>query len=192
MISSLQGILRQVGSASLVLEVGGVGFNLSVPVSVLEHVPAIGKPYFLYTRLIVREDSLTLYGFESPDQREVFELLLGVSGIGPRLGLAVLSHLSPEGLRSAVTSNYPEAFTGVPGVGRKTAEKIIFQLKDKMQGPAESLRIPSAADGEVLAALTGLGYSLVEAQAALQSLPEGNSEDVESRLRLALQYFAKS
>jgi Holliday junction DNA helicase RuvA len=175
----------------MVVEVGGVGLRVLVPRSVLEAGPAIGKVVFLHTHLAVREDALTLYGFESPEQRELFELLLQVSGIGPKLALAVLSNVSPEALRAAVANGQPEALDRVPGVGKKTAERIVFHLKDRFTVGEAGVPLLVPADTDVLAALTSLGYSLVEAQAAVQSLPPDAPEQVEGRVRLALRYFAR-
>lgn len=192
MISSLRGVIQRVGQGELVIEVGGVGFRLSVPISVLEQAPGVGQTHFLHTRLIVREDSLALYGFESQEQRQLFDLLLQVNGVGPRLALAVLSHLSPELLRAGVANGQVDILTRVPGIGRKTAEKIIFHLKDRLVAEPSALgRVPAGADTEVLQALTALGYSLVEAQSALQSIPSDAPQDIEERVRLALQHFAR-
>ncbi len=193
MISSLRGLIQQIGSDFLILEVGGVGLKVFVPLSVFEHVDGVGKLIFLYTHLIVREDALTLYGFASEEQRALFETLLGVQGVGPKLALAVLSYVSPDNLRRAVGQEQPELLDRVPGVGKKTAEKIIFHLKDKF-GPGLPLgtTVPvTDLDTDVLSALTALGYSVVESQAALQSIPRDAPKDVEERVRLALQYFAK-
>jgi Holliday junction DNA helicase RuvA len=183
--------VTHVGPTEVVVEVGGVGLSLSVPAEVASG-SAPGVTIFLYTRMIVREDSLSLYGFSSLEQREFFDLLLQVDRVGPRLALAVLSHLSPELLRSAVAGGQLEILTRVPGVGRKTAESIAFHLRDKLEAPAIArLGPPSGADTEVLQALTALGYTLVEAQAALQSIPTDGPKDPEERVRLALQYFAR-
>jgi len=197
MISSLRGTVLQLNPpASLLIEVGGVGFKVLNPSSVFDDLDGAhtGRTVFLHTHLIVREDALTLYGFSSPEQRSLFELLLTVQGIGPRLALAVLSYLSPDVLRRAVAHEQAEVFDRVPGVGKKTAEKIVFALKDKLGSAAEGalagVTSVSDVDTEVLAALTTLGYSIVEAQAALQSIPRGEGKDVEDRIRLALQYFA--
>jgi Holliday junction DNA helicase RuvA len=190
MLSSLRGVVQRVGEESVVLEVGGVGFRVHVTTSVLDSIPGIGKPFFLHARLIVREDSISLYGFHDPEQRELFDLLLQVSGVGPRLALAALSHLATETLRSAVGGDQPEVLTRVPGIGMKTAEKIIFQLRDRLAAPVQAERVEHEADEEVLGVLTTLGYNLVEAQAAIQSLPEDAPEEVEERVRLALRYFS--
>jgi Holliday junction DNA helicase RuvA len=175
----------------MVVEVGGVGLRVLVPRSVLESVASVGTAIFLHTYLVVREDALTLFGFGSLEQRELFELLLQVSGIGPKLALAVLSNVTPDALRSAVANGQPEALDRVPGVGKKTAERIVFHLKDKFTAPAGGGPPLVPADTDVLAALTSLGYSLVEAQTAVQSLPPDAPEEVEGRVRLALRYFAR-
>jgi Holliday junction DNA helicase RuvA len=194
MIASLRGTVLTIQHPSfLVVEVGGVGFKVFVPASVFDDLDGVGRNIFLHTYLIVREDALTLYGFSSEEQRTLFELLLTVQGVGPRLGLAVLSSLSLDVLRSAVAQEQAEVLDRVPGVGRKTAEKIVFALKDKLgAGAGLGVLAPvSDVDTEVLGAMTALGYSVVEAQAALQNIPKGQGKDVEDRIRLALQYFSK-
>ena len=191
MISTVRGVVQQISAAEMVVEVGGVGLRLLVPRSVLESGASVGKVVFLHTYLVVREDALTLFGFGSSEQRELFELLLQVSGIGPKLALAVLSNVSPDALRAAVVSGQPEALDRVPGVGKKTAERIVFHLKDKFAAPGAGGPVLIPADTDVLAALTSLGYSLVEAQAAVQALPPDAPEQLEGRVRLALRYFAR-
>ncbi len=191
MISTLRGTVQHAAANELLVDVGGVGLAVAVPSEVASQ-SAPGQPVFLYTRMIVREDSLSLYGFSSLEEREDFDLLLQVNGVGPKLALAVLSHLSPELLRSAVVSGQVDVLTRVPGVGRKTAEKVIFHLRDKLEAPVLArLAPPSEGDTEVLQALTALGYTLVEAQAALQSIPAEAPKDSEERVRLALQYFVR-
>jgi len=191
MIETVRGIVQHVGENHLVLEVGGIGLRIAVSAGVLAETPEVGKAAFVHTYLLFRQDEFKLYGFATPEERGLFELLLGISGVGPKLAMGVLSHLSPDLLRSAVVEGRPEMFAGVPGVGRKTAEKIIFNLKDTFSGPAAAPIRRSEADGEVLAALTALGYSLVEAQSALQSIPDDAPDDIAARVRLALQYFAQ-
>ncbi len=193
MISSLRGtILQTQPPHSLVIEVGGVGYKVNVPGSVFDDLDGAGRTAFLHTYLLVREDALTLFGFSTEEQRSLFELLLTVQGVGPRLALAVLSTLSIDVLRRAVSSEQPDVLDRVPGVGKRTAEKIVFSLKDKL-GTAVGLGPISAVtdvDTEVLAALTALGYSVVEAQAAVQSIAKGAGSTTEDRIRLALQYFS--
>ncbi len=145
----------------------------------------------LHTYLQVREDALTLYGFESEDELAIFELLLTVSGVGPKVALSTLSTLSPDALRLALSNSEPGVIARVPGIGKRTAEKIVLELKDKVKVPAsgvEALAQISAADAEVIDALVALGYSIVEAQRAVQLLPKDVTA-VEERLRLALSGF---
>lgn len=194
MIASLRGTVLVAQQPSfLVVEVGGVGFKVFVPASVFDELDGVGRGVFLHTHLIVREDALTLYGFSSVEQRTLFELLLTVQGVGPRLALAVLSSLSLDVLRSAVAQEQAEVLDRVPGVGRKTAEKIVLALKDKLGAGAGlgALAPVNDLDTEVIGAMTALGYSVVEAQAALQAIPKGQGKDVEDRIRLALQYFSR-
>jgi Holliday junction DNA helicase RuvA len=193
MITSLRGLVQHIDTDFLVVEVGGVGLKVFVPSSVFEQVEGVGRALFLHTHLIVREDALTLYGFATEEQRTLFDTLLGVNGVGPKLALAVLSYVSPDTLRRAVGQEQPEVLDRVPGVGKKTAEKIVFHLKDKFGPglPMGSGITIGEVDTEIIGALTALGYSVVEAQAALQSIPKDAPKDIEERVRLALQYFAK-
>ena len=190
MIASIQGRLLALSPGELVIEIGGVGLRIAVTKSVLDGQPEIGSTLFLHTQLIVREDSLTLYGFPSSEERELFGTLMGVSGIGPKLALTILSNLSPDVLRSAVANNQPGVLAKVPGLGKKTAEKVVFHLKDTFEVPVSPDFTPSESDSEVLSVLTTLGYSMVEAQAAIQSIPADTVDDVEERVRVALKYFA--
>jgi Holliday junction DNA helicase RuvA len=191
MISSLKGSIGQVGEGSLVVDVGGVGLLVYVPDPLTDQLN-IGQNIHLHTHLIVRQDALALYGFESREGRDFFILLLGVSGIGPRLAVSILSSLTPETIRRAIVTEQAEVFSRVPGVGKKTAQKIVFSLQDKItkEEGFEPIAAMSEADSEVLSALVALGYSVVEAQAALQSIPRDSPEEVEERLRLALGYFS--
>jgi Holliday junction DNA helicase RuvA len=190
MISTVHGRIQSIGTDELVVDVGGVGLQIGVPLARLAEMPKVGHSIQLFTRLIVREDSLSLYGFDTDDTRELFDELIEVSGVGPRLALAILAHLSPDNLRHAIAGDQPEALTKVPGIGRKTAEKIVFHLKDRLTGADGMAAAISGLDTEVLSVLTSLGYSLVEAQAAIQSIPKDAPEDIEDRVRLALRYFA--
>jgi len=189
-ISSLQGILQHLAPGEVTLDVGGVGFAISVPLPLAERAARIGEPMFLHTRMIVREDSLSLYGFETAEERDLFDLLLQVNGVGPRLALSIISHASLERLQTAVARNEPELLSGIPGVGRKTAEKIIFQLRDKVGVTLMPSPEMLEADRDVLGVLTTLGYSLVEAQSAVQALPADAPKDVEERVKLALRYLS--
>jgi Holliday junction DNA helicase RuvA len=190
MIARLRGTVLTVTPPTAIVDVQGVGFCVSCSQAALDAL-AEGHLCDLHTRLIVREDELSLYGFADEDEAGLFGLLLGVSGVGPRTALALLSRLAPSALRHAISAQQVEALSRVPGVGRKTAEKIIFALKDKLAGfevlPAGAPR--SAADAEVIAALTALGYSAAEAQRALAALPRDASLDLEEKIRRALAYF---
>ncbi len=191
MIASIRGTVQQTGDNWVVIDLGGLGIKVSVPVPLAARARN-GQPLALFTHLQVREDALALFGFETPDQLSFFELLLSVSGIGPKVALSLLSHFSTDALRQAVGGGRPERLSGIPGVGKKTAEKIIFHLKDKLAAGAEAGGAGwSETDTEVIAALTSLGYSIVEAQTALQRIPADAPADAESRLRLALQAMGR-
>ena len=188
MIASLHGTVQRIGKDNLVIGVGGVGLRVFVPRTVLEDVGGVGRSISLHTHLIVREQDLSLYGFESEDDLGLFELLLAVNGVGPKVALAILSTLSPEMLKSAIMQEETIILQRVPGIGKKTAERIMFQLRDKMDFTAVSTTIPlvSDVDADVIDFLTGLGFSIVEAQAALQKLPR-EAKTVDERVQLALQ-----
>ncbi len=191
MISILHGNVISQETDGIIVDVSGVGFHVMVPNALRDRLQP-GEAIYLYTKMIVREDAWLLCGFETKEGREVFELLLSVNGIGPRLAMSILSTLSPDTIRRAVFNEQAEVFSRVPGIGNKTAQKIVLLLQDRLpstEGLAPLSKI-SDVDTEVLAALTGLGYSLVEAQAALQYIPRDTPQDVETRLRIALQYFS--
>jgi Holliday junction DNA helicase RuvA len=190
MISSLLGELQQKEDNALVVAVGGVGLRVAVPKGLAERLN-IGEKVFLHTHLIVRENELSLYGFESAEDRKLFTILLGVDGVGPKVALSVLSTLTIDAIQRAIFSDEPELLSRVPGVGKKTAQKMALYLKDRLKPDDALSRVAamSDVDSEVLAALTALGYSVVEAQSAIQSIPKDAPQDVEDRLRLALQNF---
>lgn len=188
MIASVEGVVLSTGEDHVVVRVGGIGLRVFIPSGLRGLRP--GDQAMLHTVLIVREDLLALYGFETQIDCDYFHLLLGVNGIGPRIALAVLSALNVDAIRRAVLSEQPEVFARVPGVGKKTAQKILLHLQGKVGGSVGEISPVQEVDAEVLEALTGLGYSVIEAQAALQSLPREAAKDLETRLRLALQYFS--
>lgn len=190
MIATLRGEVTQIEDNALILEVGGVGLRVFVPAPLRGRLKA-GEAAFLYTHLVVREDALTLYGFESQADRDLFNLLLGVDGVGPKSALSVLSTLTFDSVQRAVFSEEADLLGRVPGVGKKTAQKIVLYLHDRLKplSGLEKVAALSDVDSEVLAALTTLGYSVVEAQTAIQSIPKDAPEEVEERLRLALGYF---
>jgi holliday junction DNA helicase RuvA len=192
MIATLRGEITQIEDNSLIVEIGGVGLRVFVPKPLKERMKT-GEAIFLFTHLVVREDDWKLYGFEIQADRELFTTLLGVDGVGPRTALAVLSSLNLETVERAVFSDEPDLLSRVPGVGKKTAQKMVLYLHDRLKPVSGIERIASMSDSdsEVLAALTALGYSVVEAQTAIQTIPKGAPEDVEERLRLALQQFTR-
>ncbi|NDJ84867.1 MAG: Holliday junction branch migration protein RuvA [Chloroflexi bacterium] len=190
MIDIISGKIASQGENHLVVMVGGIGLHVFVTRAALQ---SVDETHFvsLITHLVVREDSLTLYGFTDNEERELFLALLGVSGVGPRLALVILSTLGRGQLHNAVRGEQPEILTQVPGIGKKTAQKIVFELKDKLGDYLlEGVVAINSVDADVIATLTALGYSVVEAQTALQSLPPDAPEDIEERVRLALQFFA--
>jgi len=190
MIATLQGEIIAAKEDYLIVRTGGIGLRVFVPL-IVRGAAKLGDSIFLYTHLVVREDALTLYGFETEQDQVFFNMLLGVNGVGPRIALAILSTLSVEMIRRVVLSEQPDLFARVPGVGRKTAQKILLHLQGKVTGTLEALGLPgSDIDSEVLDGLTGLGYSVVEAQSALQSIPRDATKDLETRLRIALQFFS--
>jgi len=194
MIASLTGEVIAQTEDSLVIQVGGVGLLVHVP-NTLHAEARIGSRVFVFTQLVVRQDAMTLYGFEREDERSFFNLLLGVDGVGPRIALAILSTLSVDTIRRAVLAEQADIFSRVPGVGKRTAQKIMLHLQGRVGAAAEFGGMAATmglldTDTEVLDALTALGYSIVEAQTALQSIPRDAPKDVESRLRIALQYFS--
>jgi Holliday junction DNA helicase RuvA len=190
MIASLSGTVQKIESNSLVIHVGGVGLRVYVPRTVLEDVGGVGRRITLHTRLQVREDDLSLFGFETEDDLALFEVLLGVNGVGPKVALAILGALSPELLKSAIMREESAVLQRVPGIGKKTAERIMFHLRDKLDlgGPAAALPLVTDVDADVIDILTGLGFSIIEAQSALQHVPREVSV-IDERVQAALQYL---
>ena len=192
MIVQIQGEVVHAAEDRLIIKIGGIGIQVFTPPSISrQRLP--GDMVFLHTHLVVREDGWSLYGFETIIEREYFILLLGVNGIGPRLALMTLSTLSVDIIRKALLSEQADILARVPGLGKKTAQKIILHLQGRVGEPGEFQgAVPiTNVDAEVLEALTGLGYSVVEGQTAIQSLPRDSGQDVEERLRLALQFFSR-
>ena len=187
MIASITGSIQLIEKDALVIAVGGVGLRVRVPQGVLENSGGVGHAIFLHTHLAVRETDLSLFGFETEDDLRVFHLLLGVNGIGPKVALAILSTLSPELLRSAVIQDEAVILQRVPGIGKKSAEKIIFALRGKLDSiDASSAGLISDIDTDVIEVLTSLGFSIVEAQSALQKVPR-DVKDINERVAVALR-----
>jgi Holliday junction DNA helicase RuvA len=189
MIAMLSGPLAYEGKDFVVLMISGVGYKCFCPPTVTGQP---GDHLTLYTTLVVREDSLTLFGFETITDRDLFDLLLTISGVGPRVALSILGTLSSDMLRNAVVADRPEILTRVPGIGKKIAQKILFELKDKLKTGLDAAPTMGFSDvnSDVIDTLVVLGYSIIEAQTAVQALPADAPQDIEERVRLALQYFA--
>ena len=192
MIGRLSGVLLEKNPPQVMLEVQGVGYELDVPMSTFYNLPNVGERVMLYTHLSVREDAHLLFGFGSEAERKAFRLLLKISGVGARTALSLLSGMSVADLVQAVVAQEPGRLTKIPGIGKKTAERLLLELKDKLgtefgTGAAVSRAAPAASD--VLNALLALGYNEREAQYALKHLPEGVS--VSDGIRQALRLLAK-
>jgi Holliday junction DNA helicase RuvA len=193
MIASIRGSLLFIGVDHAVIETGGVGFMIYAPRNVLGALGEIGSEVRLYTHLHIREDLLALYGFASTDQRHLFETLLTVSGIGPKVALSLLSSAPADELRVTIAGGDTTRLARVPGIGKKTAERLVLELRGKldMKGLPAAGATPAlmAANAELAEMLVGLGFSAAEASAAIAALPADAPASIEDRLRLALQYF---
>lgn len=190
MIASLQGRLESLGSNWAIINVNGVGFQVYLPTSTLSTLGSIGKEVHLHTNLVLREDSVTLYGFASAEELSLFQTLLSVSGIGPKLALAMLSAMSVEQVSMAIATGSVDLLRTVPGIGKKTAERLILELKDKIgTGFIAALTPLAQENADVLTVLTSLGYSVSEASRAVASLPSASDLSLEEKVKRALQYF---
>ncbi len=207
MIAQLKGLLAEKGLDAVVVDVGGVGFAVSISLNTLAVLPQVGQPVGLYTYLQVREDALQLYGFATPEERRAFELCIAVSGIGPKIALAVLSGLDARGLAKVITDGDVHRLKRVPGIGPKTAERLVLELRDKVgrigaspeagaaRGEARAPSRTSAGGGlaaDVAIALGNLGYKPAEAdRAAEAALAEDPAAPIEAVLRRALRLLQR-
>lgn len=192
MISSLHGKIEFLGSDCAIINVAGIGFQVFMPTSVLSTLGKTGDDVKIYTHFRLREDNASLYGFMSPDELRLFETLISVSGIGPKLGLAMLSSLSVEQIIMAIATASIDLLTMTPGIGKKTASRIILELKEKIgAGWVTTAPIPTQENTDVIAALTSLGYSAAEAARAVATLPPATDLTLEERIKLALQYLGR-
>jgi Holliday junction DNA helicase RuvA len=189
MITSVTGTLSVIGLDWIEVTVGGVGLRVNVPPSLIDQVGQSGERVKLFTSLQVKEDSLTLYGFPNSEGRQTFEALLGVNGVGPRLALSILSRLTPDNLALAVATEDAAGFKGVPGVGARIAQRIVMELKGKLEieMTAASMVRP---DNELIEALTALGYSMAEVMDSVASLPRDEPLSTEEKVRQALDHLA--
>ncbi len=191
MISSLHGKVESLGSDFAIINVGGIGFQVYMPTSTLSTLGAIGKEVQLYTHLHLREDNATLYGFGSADELTLFQSLISVSGLGPKLALAMLSGMRVEQLVTAIATGGADLLTVIPGIGRKVANRIVLELKEKIGAGWITTPITQLAQEnmDVLAALTALGYSAAEATKAVATLPAASELSLEEKVKLALGFF---
>ena len=193
MIGRLSGVLLEKNPPQLLLDVAGVAYEVDVPMSTFYTLPATGERITLYTHLVVREDAHLLYGFGTEGERSAFRQLLKVNGIGAKIGLSVLSGLSVAELAQTITMQETGRLTKIPGIGKKTAERILLEMKDKLGAnltQAVGVNRPAPASSDILNALLALGYSDKEAIAAVKKLPEGVA--VADGIRHALKLLAKA
>lgn len=185
LISSIRGTLEASGADWVDISLGHVTFRVNVPADVTERLGEAGEDVRLFTSVQVRDDNIALYGFSSEGARSAFETLIGVNGVGPRVALNVLSRLTPSLLVEAVAAGDMDAFGAIPGIGKKTASRIVLELKGKLDlGWAPPA--PSGGDAEVIEALSALGYTHIEAREAVSALPADSEATLEDRVRLAL------
>ncbi len=193
MIGRLSGLLVEKNPPQILLDVQGVAYEVDVPMSTFYNLPATGERVVLFTHLVVREDAHLLYGFGTETERRAFRQLTKISGIGPKIALALLSGLSVAELAQAVTMQESGRLTNVPGIGKKTAERILLELKDKLGAElttAVGINRPAPVSSDVLNALVSLGYSEREALASVKQLPDGVA--VADGIRQALRLLAKA
>lgn len=193
MIASLTGKIDALNADSVVINVGGVGFRVSMPTSALVNIGTPGKEVKVFTHTHVREDNISLFGFATAEELWLFEILITVTGLGPKIALALLSALTAEQLTMAIASGSTDLLETVKGVGKKVASRIVLELKEKI---GAGLMISSTApvseeNADVLGALSSLGYSAAEAVKAVSALPADAKLKLEDKIKLALQYLGK-
>ncbi|HTX24300.1 MAG TPA: Holliday junction branch migration protein RuvA [Steroidobacteraceae bacterium] len=195
MIGSLHGRIASKTPPQLTVDVGGVGYELEAPMSTYFHLPPVGQEVRLLTHLVVREDAHVLYGFGTDEERRLFRSLLKVSGVGPKIALALLSGMSVEAFARCIQSEDVAALTRVPGIGRKTAERLLVEMRDRL-GPTDGAKSasrppPASPEGEAFDALVGLGYKPAEAAHLLKAAGPG-THSTEELIRRALQGAARA
>ncbi|MFW6151056.1 MAG: Holliday junction branch migration protein RuvA [Chloroflexota bacterium] len=191
MIATLDGVLEHRGSDCVVLNVAGIGFEVHIPSSTLSTVGSVGERVSLYTHLQLREDNVALYGFSSREELTLFRTIIGVSGIGPKAALALVSALSPEQVASAISNGDVDTISRIPGIGRKLASRLVVELRGRLDREWRAIEagVPSE-NADVVAALMSLGYSAKEANRAASSLPAGVGPSLEAKVKAALQQLA--
>lgn len=205
MYAYLKGTLEEITEDNIVVEVGGIGYNVKVSTTTADLLPGLGSEVKIYTYTLVREDTFSLYGFLTRDDLEIFKKLITVNGIGPKGGLAILSVMNADALRFAIMAGDAKSIAKAPGIGNKTAERVILDLRDKvsledtLRGLGEPVSVPGVAAGgagtdnmikrEAIEALVALGYSASDATAAVKKVEITEDTTVESVLKLALKYM---
>ncbi len=192
MIAGLRGRLDKKLADALLVDVGGVVYRVGTSTTTLSDVGDVGDPVRLQTFLFVREDQLTLYGFASDDELRLFETLITVTGVGPRLACAILSHIRPESLHEAIQAANADLLATVPGVGKKTAARMILELRGKLPASLGGMATVSSADREVVEALRALGYTTAEAHGAVARAERLPGLTVEERVIAALRDLAEA
>ena len=192
MIGRIQGTVVDKNFPQVIVSCHGVGYEIDVPMSTFYPLPKAGEEVTLLTHLVVREDAHLLFGFLTAAERSAFRQLLKISGVGPKVALAVLSGLSVDDLSAAVQSEDAARLTKIPGIGKKTAERLVLELRDKLPKAVTAVRSEAAgaAGGDVLGALLGLGYNEREAQAAIKQLPADLA--LADAIRQALKHLART
>lgn len=188
MIGRLSGEIAEKSGDTVLLDVRGVGYEIAVTPNTIAALPGAGQSAVLHTHLHVREDVMALYGFASADERNIFQILIGVSGVGPKLALAVLATFGPDDLRHVVVAEDVGALTAVPGIGQRSAQKLLLELRPKLELPDSPLQAGGTV-AEVREALEALGYQAAEIRDVLRDLPADGS--VEDSLRFALQELGR-
>jgi Holliday junction DNA helicase RuvA len=191
MIGRLSGVLLEKNPPQLLIDCGGIGYEANVPMSTFYNLPGLGEKVMLLTHLIVREDAHLLYGFGTAEERDVFKQLIKISGVGPRTALSILSGMSVADLSHAITMQEAGRLTKVPGIGKKTAERLLLELKGKLGADLGATSGAAAGDAssDILNALLALGYSDKEAVLALKQVPTGAG--VSDGIKLALKALSK-
>ena len=188
MIASIRGTLQSIGVDHVVVNVGGIGIQVYVPYSTLNSLGDLGSEVNLRTFLVVRDDAISLFGFRTLEERRLFELLVGVNGVGPRLALSVLSIMSAEETASSIVTGNIDALVSVPGIGRRTAGRIVLELQNRMEKEwGMTIMAAQQSHGELAVALGALGYSTSEIQSAIARLGDVSNLTLEDQVRYALQ-----
>ena len=188
MITGIEGKLQSRSANGAVIKVGGISLAVQMPASALSALGNIGDKVQIFTHLQLREDSIALYGFATVEELDTFHVLLSVTGVGPKMALSVLSAMNPGQLALAISSGNADMLCHIPGVGKKTAGRLLLELKDKIDGIAVGTSAPEG--NELSAALLSLGYSPSEVTSAISALPASPGLIIEEKIRLALQHFS--